>query len=102
MLPPELAQFLATTYRRLADLLDTGTCDPAPVQVVVHDASAALADPQVRDAVEEIARHGHRVGVRLEIRGAGRRACLFGLGGSAVLLSAIVTGRVSFLPSLGG
>ncbi len=102
MLPPELAQFLVVMYRRLADLLDTGGCDPDPVRVVVHDASAALADPLVRDAVEEIARHGHHVGVRLEIRGAGPRPCLYTLGGSTVVLSAIVTGRVSFMPSLGG
>ncbi len=100
MLPPELAQFLATTYRRLADLLDTGTCDQDPVQVVVHDATSALADPQVRDAVEELARHGHHVGVRLEIRGAGLRPCLYMLGGSTVVLSAIVQDRAGFIPTV--
>ncbi len=100
MLPPELARQLAALYRRLADLYDGAATVPLPMRVVVHDASAALADTVVRVAVEELARHGHRVNVELEIRGAGPRACQYVLGGSAILLSAIVAGRVVFVPSL--
>ncbi len=99
-LPPELSRQLAALYKRLADLYDGATTVPLPMRVVVHDASAVLADPVMRDAVEEIARHGHRVGVELEIRNAGPRACQYVLGGSQVLLSAIVQGRVTFVPSL--
>ncbi len=99
-IPPELAHQLAALYRRLADLHDGATTVPPPMRVVVHDATSALTDPVVRDAVEELARHGHRVNVELEIRGAGPRACQYVLGGSQVLLSAIVQGRVTFVPSL--
>ncbi len=101
MLPTELARQLAALYRRLADLYDGATATPPEMRVVVHDATSTLADPVVRDAVEEIARHGHRVNIPLEIRGAGPRACAFALGGSTALASAIVQGRATFVPSLG-
>ncbi len=90
---PTLTHCLATVYRRLADLLDTGACDMSRLEVVVHDAGQVLADPDVRAVVEEIARHGHRVGVAMEVRGA-EPPSQFILGGS--LVAAVTMGRVTY------
>lgn len=96
MLPRHLAHHAATVYRRLADLLETGKCDPAPILVVVHDAPHVLADKRAREVVEAVARHGHQVGVSLELRGREPVASVFELGGSVVLVGAITLGRATY------
>ncbi len=96
MPPQQFASQMAEMYRRLADLITTGTCQTTPIRVVVHDATHELADAGVRAACEEIARHGHKVGVGLELRGDQPRPCQFGLGGSAILLGAVVVERVTY------